>query len=173
MRILSAAMFVVAGLAPALAQDVGPVKDASQRFTAALGRGDATAAGALLADDAVILPPGREAIQGKAQAQTFLGNMTRRVQDLRYTPDDVHPISDGVAREVGTFSLKTLGQNGQEVKGKYLFVWVRAGGEWRLSTDMWNRSAGSQPRQGNGGRQGLGRRGGQAPNGGQAPADIE
>ena len=172
MRVLSAAVFVVAGVLPAWAQDVGPVRAASQRFTSALSGGDASGAGALLAEDAVLLPPGRDMIQGKAPAQAFLGRMATHVQDLRYTSEDIRPIGEGVAREVGSFSLRTQGQNGQEVKGKYLFVWVKTGADWRLSTDMWNRSGGGQGRQGMGGGR-KGRRGGAPDGGGQAPADID
>jgi ketosteroid isomerase-like protein len=36
--------------------------------------------------------------------------------------------------------LKTKGQPPQEVSGKYVVVWQRVGGEWKLATDNWNAS---------------------------------
>ena len=36
------------------------------------------------------------------------------------------------------YRLKTNGQAPQEVSGKYVVVWQRVGGEWKLATDIWN-----------------------------------
>ncbi len=136
------AVLVVSGTAcPAFAQDVSGVQQASQRFSSAMSGGDAAAAASLFTDDAVVLPPGRSELTGRADIQRFLGAMTRSVQNLRYTSEDVHPLSDGVAREIGGFSFKGKGQNPQDVTGKYVIVWVKSGGDWKISTDIWNRNA--------------------------------
>ena len=152
---------LLSGLAvPAFAQDVSGARDASAKFTAALSSGDAQTAASYLADDAVALPPGRAPLNGKADIQRYLGNMTRAVKDLKYTSDNVTPIGDATAREVGTFAFKF---KDKDVDGKYLLVWTKVGSEWKVSADMWNRNApagrGMNGRGGQGGRRGGGQGG--------------
>lgn len=155
MRILIAALLIGGAAVPAMAQDASGARDASAKFTTALGAGDVATAASFLAEDAVALPPGREPLNGKADIQRFLGNMTRSVKDLKYTSEEVKPLDDGTAREVGTFSFKL--QN-NAVNGKYLLVWTKVGGDWKVAADMWNRSASGQGGQGGkgGGRRGAG-----------------
>jgi hypothetical protein len=42
------------------------------------------------------------------------------------------------APEIGTFSLKTKGPMPQGVAGKYVVVWEKVGGDWKLAADIWN-----------------------------------
>ena len=127
---------------PAFAQDVSGAKDASLKFTTALGSADAATASSFFTDDAVALPPGRAEISGRPQIQQFLGNMTRSVKNLKYTSESLTPINDTTAREVGSFSF-TMERQGKsnDVSGKYLLIWTKAGGDWKISADMWNRSS--------------------------------
>ena len=158
MRNIIAALLICGAAVPAVAQDVSGARDASAKFTAALASGDAQTAASYLTDDAVALPPGRPPINGKAQIQQFLGNMTRSVKNLKYTPEDVKPIDDSTVREVGTFAFK---MRDNDVDGKYLLVWTKVGGEWKVAADMWNRSATGGSKGGHGGRQGgVGKGGG-------------
>ena len=159
MRLITAALLICGAAGPALAQDVSGARDASAKFTAALASGDAQTAASYLTEDAVALPPGRSPVNGKAQIQQFLGNMTRSVKNLKYTSEDVKPIDDNTVREVGTFAFK---MRDSDVDGKYLLVWTKVGGDWKVAADMWNRSATG----GNGGNGGKGGRG--AGNGGSA-----
>jgi hypothetical protein len=50
----------------------------------------------------------------------------------------VKPVGPSAAREIGTFSLKTRGPQPQEVTGKYVVVWEKVGGDWKLAADIWN-----------------------------------
>ncbi|RYB04205.1 YybH family protein [Lichenibacterium ramalinae] len=151
MRKLLIALLLCGAAAPAVAQDVSGAREASGKFTAALASGDAQTAASFLTDGAVALPPGRGPINGKAQIQQFLGNMTRAVKNLKYTTDDLQPIDDNTAREVGTFAFKM--QN-NTVDGKYLLIWTKVGGDWKVAADMWNRSATGGKGGRGGGRQG-------------------
>ena len=168
MRNLIAALLICGSAFPALAQDASGARDASAKFTAALGSGDAATAGAFFAEDAVALPPGRGPLNGKADIQRFLGNMTRSVKELKYVSEEVKPIGDATAREVGTFSFKM--QN-NDVSGKYLLIWTRAGDDWKIAADMWNRSStGGGHKGGKQAGQGGARGGGAAKGGGN---DVE
>ena len=158
MRMMTIAILLCGTALPALAQDQSAVRQASERFAAAMSGADAAAAASMFTDDAIALPPGRQEIRGKSSIQMFLNNMTRSVQDLKYTTEDIKPIGDVAARELGTFSFKTKGRNGnnpQDVSGKYVIVWERSGSDWKISTDMWNRNGNGQ------GKGGQRRKGGQ------------
>ena len=166
MKSIIAALLICGASLPAVAQDVSGARDASAKFTAALGSGDAQTAASYLTDDAVALPPGRPPINGKAQIQQFLGNMTRSVKNLKYTSEDVKPIDDNTVREVGTFAFK---MRDHDVDGKYLLVWTKVGSDWKLAADMWNRNATGGGKGGRGtggaGRTGAGGGGGTGGNG--------
>lgn len=166
MRKLIVALVVCGAVAPALAQDVSGAREASGRFTAALASGDAQTAASFFTDTAVALPPGRGPVNGKAQIQQFLGNMTRAVKGLKYTTDEVQPIDDNTAREVGSFSFK---MQKNDVDGKYLLIWTKAGSDWKIAADMWNRSATG----GKGGRGGKAGGAGQGGGNGSGGADAE
>lgn len=163
MRNTIAALLICGAAVPAFAQDVSGARDASAKFTAALASGDAQTAASFLTDDAVALPPGRAPINGKADIQRFLGNMTHAVKNLKYTSDDVKPIDADTVREVGTFAFK---MRDNDVDGKYLLVWTKVGSDWKVAADMWNRSANGGGKGGRGGRQGGGANGGGANGGG-------
>jgi ketosteroid isomerase-like protein len=151
MRTTIAALLICGTAMPAFAQDVSGARDASAKFAAALASGDAQTAASYLADDAVALPPGHAPINGKAQIQQFLGNMTHAVKNLKYTSDDVKPIDDNAVREVGTFAFK---MRDNDVDGKYLLIWTKVGSDWKVTADMWNRSASAGGKGGRGGRAG-------------------
>ena len=151
MRNLIAAALICGVALPAAAQDVSGARDASTKFTVALASGDAQTAASFFTDDAVALPPGRGPVNGKAAIQQFLGNMTRAVKNLKYVSDDVKPIDETTTREVGSFSFKM--QN-NDIDGKYLLIWTKVGSDWKISADMWNRSATGGGKGGKGGRGG-------------------
>ena len=160
MRNLLAAFLFCAAAVPASAQDASGARDASAKFTAALSGADAATAGSYFTDDAVALPPGRAPITGRPQIQQFLGGMTHAVKGLKYTTDELRPIDNDTAREVGSFSFKL--QN-NEVSGKYLLIWTKVGGDWKVAADMWNRNAGGKTSRGGrgaGGGSGRGNAGG-------------
>jgi hypothetical protein len=58
--------------------------------------------------------------------------MAEKVTDPQLTTFDVKPLGPSAAREIGTFILKTKGPTPQEVTGKYVVVWEKVGGDWKL-----------------------------------------
>jgi ketosteroid isomerase-like protein len=49
---------------------------------------------------------------------------------------DVKALGSDAAREIGTFTLKTKGDKPQEVAGKYVVVWEKTGGQWKLDRHL-------------------------------------
>jgi len=90
------------------------------------------------APDACVLPAGADMLQGRAAIQNFWAQTAQQLGDAKLTTLDVLPLGRTAAREIGTFSFKSKGQNPQDIVGKYAVVWRKIGGQWLLATDIWN-----------------------------------
>ena len=107
-------------------------------FMAAAQAGDAGALAALYTEDAWLLPPGGDMIQGRPQIEAFWKSRFDRIAEVGLTTVDVVPLGPDAAREVGRAVILTQGHLAEEIKGKYMVVWRQVGGEWKLEADMWN-----------------------------------
>ena len=126
-------------MAPAaLAQDKATIDKLNADFMAAFNKGDMAAIGQMYTEDAYLLPSGGPMVKGRAAIQTFWTNAAEGIGDFKLTTLDVKPLGSDGAREIGTFTLKTKGDKPQEVAGKYVVVWEKTGGQWKLATDIWN-----------------------------------
>jgi len=142
--ILSAALFLILGAGFALAQDNGGVRKIieanNKSFIEAFNRGDAAAVAGLYASDARLFPPNSQRIDGKPGIQDFwksLINAGAKVVSL----ETVHVESSGdIAYEVGNYTLIIPQANKEAItdQGKYVVVWRRQGGTWKLTADIWN-----------------------------------
>ena len=117
------------------------IAEAHRRLEQAFNRGDAAAvAAALYTDDATLLPPGADILNGRraAQARWQTAHDTG-ARNLSLDPVSVETWGDA-AGEIGRFALEVPGQGGQtaRVEGKYVVVWKRTAEGWRLDTDIWN-----------------------------------
>ena len=126
------------GAVPALAQDRATIEKLNDVWTAAFDKGDAAAVAALYTEDAYVLPPGSEMVKGRAAIEAFWRQAAQQMGDAKLTTVDVLPLGPEAAREVGTVTLKTKTQPPQEVVAKYVVVWRKVGGDWKLATDIWN-----------------------------------
>ncbi len=127
-----------AASASAFAQDKETIQKLNDRFTAAFNRGDVAAVAAMYAEDAYLLPAGADMVQGRQAIETFWRQAAQQLGDAKLMTRDVQPLGGRAAREIGTFSFKTKAQPPEEMVGKYVVVWRKAGGQWRLATDIWN-----------------------------------
>ncbi len=127
-------------LAPmaAIAQDKAAIQSLNDRFAADFNSGNFAAVASHYTEDAVLLPPGAEMVKGRSAIQSFWKSAAEGVSDLKLEAMDVKPLGTDAAREIGSFTLKTKGQQAQEVVGKYVVVWQKVGNEWKLATDIWN-----------------------------------
>ena len=138
MRRLALVMIFVAGLAaPAVAQKA-EIEAINARWIEFFNKGDFAGVASLYTDDAVALPPGSAMVKGKAAIGALLKGLADQVSDPRLTTLEVKRLGRFAAREIGTFSLKTKGDTTKEITGKYVVVWERVRGRWRLAADIWN-----------------------------------
>ena len=119
-----------------------PLKSAIQAqnstFMAAAQDGDAAALVALYTEDAWLLPPGGEMIQGREKIEAFWSSRLARIAEVKLTTVDVAPLGDDAAREVGRSVILTTSLLAEETTGKYIGVWKQVDGVWKLEANIWN-----------------------------------
>ena len=137
-RIANLVICLVLIAGPAMAQQKPSIQKANEEWMAAFNKGDAAAVAALYAEDAYVLPAGAEMAKGRRAIETFWKKTVQQLGDAKLKTLDLQSLGPGSAREVGTFSFKTKGDNPEVVVGKYVVVWRKMGGQWKLITDIWN-----------------------------------
>lgn len=119
------------------------LEEANMKFGEAVRKGDAVALAALYTDDATILPPESEMIQGKQGIEQFWNALVQMgMKDAVLTIVDVFGSGD-LAYEIGkaTITIQPEGQEPTEMKAKYVVVWKHTDdGAWKLHVDIWNSS---------------------------------
>ncbi len=114
------------------------IEAAVQQYVAASNLGDADALTDLYADDAMLLPPDHEPIQGRAAIGAFWRQGTD--QGLEVTTLSVE-VDGGVGYLVGRYNLPATDEEPAD-SGKYVMCLKRQrDGAWKLTADIWNRSA--------------------------------
>ena len=129
--------FLSALTAPAFAQKA-EIEAANAKWVDFFNKGDFAGVASLYTEDAAAFPPGSAMVKGREAIGMMWKNMAEKVTDPKVTTLDVKPLGPITAREIGTFRLKTKGPMPQEVTGKYVVVWEKIGGDWKLAADIWN-----------------------------------
>jgi uncharacterized protein (TIGR02246 family) len=137
-RIANLVICLVLIAGSAMAQQKPSIQKANEEWMAAFNKGDAAAVAALYSEDAYILPNGAEMAKGRRAIEAYFKNSVQQLGDAKLKTVDLQSLGPGSAREVGTFNFKTKGDSPQEVVGKYVAVWRKMGGQWKLITDSWN-----------------------------------
>jgi len=109
------------------------------RFVAAFGRGDAAALASLYTADAQLLPPHSDAVTGRDAIRAFWqGVIDLGLKGAVLDTVEVEGVGE-TAIEVGRYTLRVAGGLVADA-GKYVVVWKREGGAWKLHRDIWNTS---------------------------------
>jgi len=130
--------------AAALGQDSGAeaaINDGAVAWATAWNTGDAAALAAQYSADAVVMAPGAAAMEG---AEAIEAGLTAAIEgaggsQMAITPDEIIPVGDDHAIEVGTF-VETGADGSHKDHGKYLAVWAKVDGSWKIVRDIWNSS---------------------------------
>jgi len=134
---LSAVILLLAA-APAAAQTKAAIQKLDDQWAAAFNKGDAAAVAAFYTDDAYVLPAGSPMVHGREDIQKFWAQAATQLGDAKCTALDVKPLGRKAAREIGTCTFKTKGDNPQDGALKYAVVWWKDDGQWKLLQDIWN-----------------------------------
>lgn len=140
-----------AGEAPAGAASADPqaerraVMDLDREWSARAGQGDVSWIANLHAQDARTLPPNAEPVVGREAIRSFWRDLSSTEGlSLSWQPDGAR-VSDGadMAYSWGSYTMRL--PDGAEDRGKYLAVWVREAGDWKVAADMFNSNLPSAP----------------------------
>ena len=141
MRVAGIAGWVVAALIVAgTAQAQDPrvaVETANKEFMAVFAKHDASALSGFYTTTAATFPPGAEMIKGRdGIAKMWQGVFDAGIATAELKTTEVH--AEGpLAYEVGTYAMKTKDGTVAD-HGKYVVVWLKEGGQWKLHRDIWN-----------------------------------
>lgn len=91
---------------------------------------------ALYATDGILLPPGQPRVTGQASIRSFWAQLWAMKASLTLKTVNVRVAPSGdIAVEEGNWDFAA---GDQKDHGKYLVVWSRATGSWRVAQDIWN-----------------------------------
>ena len=123
--------------APALAQKA-KIEAANAKWIELFNKGDFDGIANLYATDATAFPPGAPMVKGRTAIAKMWKGLAEQAGDPKLAIVDVKRLGPNAAREIGTFTLTTKGPAPKEISGKYLVLWERSLGRWKLSADIWN-----------------------------------
>jgi len=113
------------------------IEAANKQFSAAFAKGDAAALSAMYTTTAIAFPPNGEVARGPAAIQNiWKGAIASGLKGLVLTTTEVETHGD-TAHEVGNYEMRDAGGKAAD-RGKYIVVWKREGGQWKLHRDIWN-----------------------------------
>ena len=124
------------------AEDLQSISAVRDQFTKVFNQGDAAAASKLYTKDAKFLAPNSSVAKGRRDIQTLFQScfdIGERVLQINVVDISVH---GDIAHEVGNYSLTIQPEKSEAISdiGKYVIIWKREDGNWKLNVDIGNTS---------------------------------
>ncbi|HET9439292.1 MAG TPA: DUF4440 domain-containing protein [Longimicrobiales bacterium] len=138
--VLAVSAIVATARSTAQEKDVrAAIEAANKQFIAAFGKGDAAGLAAMYSSTGVAYPPNSEPVSGRAALQKLWQDaMGMGVKAVNFKITEIEAHGD-TAIEVGGYEM--LGEGGKHIDhGKYVVIWKREQGQWKLHRDIWNTS---------------------------------
>jgi ketosteroid isomerase-like protein len=115
------------------------IEAANKQWEAAVKKGDGAAIAALYTATAQLLPASSEVVSGTAAVQKFWqGALDSGIRGAKLTTLEVEGHGDS-AHEVGAYELSDAAGKLLD-RGKYVVIWKRDKGGWKLHRDIWTTS---------------------------------
>ena len=135
--------FSLAAMAQGQADAESAFRAGTTEWADAYNAGEPARIVALYADDGVVMPPGAPAVSGRAALQSYFEKdiASSREAGAKLTiTSDATATSGNLGWQSGTYQV--LGAGGENIDtGKFLAVWERRNGDWRMIQDIWNSDA--------------------------------
>ena len=111
----------------------------NRQFEDAARKGDLDRLASLYTTDAIALPPDAPLVKGRDAIKQMWGTVAQQIglKDVRLNTLDFEQAGD-TGYEVGE---ATLTVSSGTVVVKFVVVWKKVGGQWRLHRDIWNSKA--------------------------------
>ncbi len=120
--------------------DLDIIKENSVKFSKAYMDGDVDTLVSLYTDDGMIFPNNRKILSGKKLLESYW-TLPEDVKTLHHkvTAEEII-IENDTAYDYGYYEGKTLTKDNKEVswQGKYVIVWKKIDGDWKIYLDIWN-----------------------------------
>ncbi|GAB5565656.1 MAG: hypothetical protein Wins2KO_27190 [Winogradskyella sp.] len=120
--------------------DLDIIKENSVKFSEAYMDGDVDTLVSIYTDDGMIFPNNRKILGGKKLLESYW-TLPDDVKTLHHkvTAEEII-IENDTAYDYGYYEGKTLTKDNKEVswQGKYVIVWKKIDGDWKIYLDIWN-----------------------------------
>ena len=138
-----AATLVFAGTIQSQTKTDPALNKLAAEWAAAFNARNASKIALLYADDAVVMPPNKPMVKGRAAIEAhFKGEIEQGPTNFQLNPFE-SAISGSQAFEVGTTTVSLPG--GEIDRGKYVVVLKRVGNDWKIAYDIYNGDAPAAP----------------------------
>jgi uncharacterized protein (TIGR02246 family) len=119
-----------------LPMSLSEISAVNRQFEDAARKGDLDRLAALYTTDAIALPPDGPLVKGRDAIKQMWSTVAQQVglKDVRLATLDFEQAGD-TGYEVGEATLTT---SGGTAVAKFVVVWKKIGGQWRLHRDIWN-----------------------------------
>ena len=124
------------------AEDSRAVEAASAQWVDAFNQGDTAALAALYTEEARLLPPNSQMIVGREGIQAhYQGIFDTSAWELQLTVVELS-VNGDMAHEVGKYTFTMQPDEGEAISdnGKYVEIWKRVNGSWKIIADIFNTS---------------------------------
>ncbi len=112
------------------------IRNEGSNFEEEVRRGDTAAMAAHYASDAMVMPDNSEPIKGKDILGFWGAALRMGVKEVKL---DITDISGGGELYSETGNLELFGADNKSLdKGKYVVVWKKENGSWKMYRDIWN-----------------------------------
>ena len=112
------------------------VEAGNRAFIAAFKKGDARAIADMYTENGQVIAPGAPVAKGRAAIEAaWKQSIETGVKDVTLTTLDVEANGD-LAYETGVVRL--VGRDDAATEARYVVVWKRTDGRWKLHRDIWN-----------------------------------
>ena len=137
------ALVITAACAPTVdrAAEEQAIRDLDREWVAAVAAGDTLAIANFYAEDSYFMPPNAPRVDGRGAIRGAWAEMLQSPNvSLTFAPTDIVIAEAGdMAYDIGTYNLGLDGPDGRiEDTGKYVVVWRKVNGEWKVMVDMFN-----------------------------------
>ena len=120
------------------------IRESNKKFMEAFKNGDAAAVAARYTTDGRLLPPNSEMIQGHdAITAYWQAGMDAGLTEARFTTVSATAYGD-IAYEVGLADV-FVGEGQLVDKSKFIVIWKKVDGQWKMHEDIWNSSLPAPP----------------------------
>jgi ketosteroid isomerase-like protein len=116
------------------AESSARIAAAGQRFLSVFALNNAAQIAACYTDDAEILAENRSPIRGRAAIESVFKFTNRPGHTLEFQTQELD-VQGATAIEIGAY-VRRLRDGSTFSRGRYIVIWKRVGGEWKIHRDM-------------------------------------